>query len=208
MEEAQKELDDAMKEYMLENNVHYFDYPLKFDEYFLTTHQNILAQIRNNNIVRFQYAGTSMALYIKQISIRYGDGVLPQWDITLTDDVEIVLNKIGQVTDDVSRMRVQLTDLQRYYSENVIALLEEKLSKVSPKDISRTAKERRAGSLGYAEALLISYNKNKKYPLSYERLYTHKAPVRKRSTSVVEDYSPDTIPDDMQSTIFDIDDAE
>ena len=87
-------------------------------------------------------------------------------------------------------------------------LFKEKLSKVSPKDISRTAKERRAGSLGYAEALLISYNKNKKYPLSYERLYTHKAPVRKRSTSVVEDYSPDTIPDDMQSTIFDIDDAE
>jgi hypothetical protein len=87
-------------------------------------------------------------------------------------------------------------------------LFKEKLSKVSPKDISRTAKERRAGSLGYAEALLIFYNKNKKYPLSYERLYTHKAPVRKRSTSVVEDYSPDTIPDDMQSTIFDIDDAE
>lgn len=87
-------------------------------------------------------------------------------------------------------------------------LFKEKLSKVSPKDISRTAKERRAGSLGYAEALLISYNKNKKYPLSYERLYTHKAPVRKRSTSVVEDYSPDTVPDDMQSTIFDIDDAE
>ena len=40
IEEAQEELDDAMKEYMLENNVHYFDYPLKFDEYFLTTHQH------------------------------------------------------------------------------------------------------------------------------------------------------------------------
>ena len=87
-------------------------------------------------------------------------------------------------------------------------LFKEKLSKVSPKDVSRTAKERRAGSLGYAEALLIFYNKNKKYPLSYERLYTNKAPVRKRSTSVVEDYSPNIVPNDMQSTIFDISDAE
>lgn len=129
--DAQVELDEAMKEYMLENNIHYFDYPLKFDEYFLTTHQDILAQIKNNNIVRFQYIRENMALYIKQITIKYGEGVLPQWDITLTDDVEIVLSKIGQVTDDVSRMRVQLSELQKYYSENFITLIEEKLSKVS-----------------------------------------------------------------------------
>lgn len=128
---AQEELDETMKEYMLENNIHYFDYPLKFDEYFLTTHQDILAQIKNNNIVRFQYIGTNMALYIKQIIVKYGEGVLPTWDITLTDDVEIVLSKIGQVTDDVSRMRVQLSELQKYYNENIITLIEGKLSKVS-----------------------------------------------------------------------------
>lgn len=37
----------------------------------------------------------------------------------------------------------------------------EKSGRYSVKDISRTAKERRAGSLGYAEALLILYNKNR-----------------------------------------------
>lgn len=127
---AEKELDDAMMEYLLENNIYYYEYPLKFDEHFLATHQGILAQIKNNNIVRFRYSGADMALYIKQITIKYGDKVLPQYDITLTDDVEIVLNKIGQVTDDVSRMRVQVSELQKYYSENLIQAINSKLSRI------------------------------------------------------------------------------
>lgn len=127
---AEARLDDAAKGYMRENNVHYYEYPLKFDEYFLATHTNILSQIRNNTIVRFQYGGElPMALYVKQITIKYS-GILPTYDITLTDDVEIVLNQIGQVTDDVSRMRVQVSELQKYYSENIIQAINEKLSKV------------------------------------------------------------------------------
>lgn len=127
---AEARLDDAAKEYMRENNVHYYEYPLKFDEHFLATHTVILSQIRNNAIVRFQYGGElPMALYVKQMTIKYS-GVLPTYDITLTDDVEIVLNQIGQVTDDVSRMRVQVSELQKYYSENIIQAINEKLSKV------------------------------------------------------------------------------
>lgn len=127
---AEARLDDAAKEYMRENNVHYYEYPLKFDEHFLTTHTDILSQIRNNTIVRFQYGGElPMALYVKQMTVKYS-GVLPTYDITLTDDVEIVLNQIGQVTDDVSRMRVQVSELQKYYSENIINAINEKLSKV------------------------------------------------------------------------------
>lgn len=127
---AEQSLDETMKEYMLENNVHYYDYPLKFDEHFFATNTGILEQIQNNNVVRFQYAGVQMALYIKQITIKYGDKPLPQYDITLTDDVEIVLNQIGQVTDDVSRMRVQVSELQKYYSENLIQAINSKLSKI------------------------------------------------------------------------------
>lgn len=128
---AEAELDDAMKEYMLENNVYYYDYPLKFDEHFLATHTDILKQIRNNSIVRFQYAQEpTMALYVKQITVKFGEKVLPQYDITLTDDVEIVLNKIGEVTDDVSRMRVQISELQKYYSQNLIDAINSKLSRI------------------------------------------------------------------------------
>ena len=127
---AETELDEAMRDYMLENNSHYYDYPLKFDEHFLATNVGILEQIQNNNIVRFQYAGTQMALYIKQITIKFGDSPLPKYDITLTDNVEVVLNQIGQVTDDVSRMREQISELQKDYSENLVQEINSKLSRI------------------------------------------------------------------------------
>jgi hypothetical protein len=129
---AQDELEDAAKEYMLENNVFYYDYPLKFDEYFLANNLSILEQVRNNTIVRFKFGNEpTMALYIKQITVKYGDNPLPTYDITLTDDVEIVLNQIGQVTDDVSRMRVQMSELQKYYSENVVNEIRNKISRIA-----------------------------------------------------------------------------
>lgn len=46
----------------------------------------------------------------------------------------------------------------------------EKLSKVSIKEISRSAKERGNGSMGYAEAILTIYNKRMKNPLKMGQL--------------------------------------
>jgi hypothetical protein len=53
-------------------------------------------------------------------------------------------------------------------------VFKEKVGRVSVKEISRTAKERKAGSLGYAEALLLAYNKKSHNPLKWETLYAHK----------------------------------
>ena len=47
----------------------------------------------------------------------------------------------------------------------------ERLGLVSMKTIIRTARERRPGSLGYAEAMLVFYNKKCKYRLSMKKLY-------------------------------------
>ena len=126
---AQERLDEAMRSYMLENNVHYFDYPLKFDEKFLYDNLNILSQIRNNTAIRFEFAGQVLELFVKQISIKYGQGVLPQYDITLTDDVNVVLNQIGQVQKDISKINSLLSALQQTYDRNVWNELSKKLSK-------------------------------------------------------------------------------
>ena len=53
-------------------------------------------------------------------------------------------------------------------------LFKEKVGEFSARDISRTAKERRTGSLGYAESMLIAYNKKMKYPLRWSKLYATK----------------------------------
>ena len=53
-------------------------------------------------------------------------------------------------------------------------LFVERLSRVSAKEITRNAKERRNGSLGFAEVLLQTYNKRTKYPLRVNKLYNAK----------------------------------
>lgn len=51
-------------------------------------------------------------------------------------------------------------------------VFKEKVGNMSIKELTRTAKERRAGALGYAEAMLIAYNKRNKAPLIWQSLYS------------------------------------
>ena len=53
-------------------------------------------------------------------------------------------------------------------------IFKEKLGEISLKEITRTARERRTGSLGYAEAMLVFYNKKLKAPLHWNTLYSNK----------------------------------
>lgn len=71
----------------------------------------------------------------------------------------------------------------------------EKVGRFSAKDISRTAKERRAGSLGYAEAMLLAYNRKMRYPLRWGKLYNKKG-VDDIGPDVETDMEPDDSEDD------------
>lgn len=51
-------------------------------------------------------------------------------------------------------------------------VFKEKLGSISIKELTRTAKERRAGSLGFSEAMLLAYNKRNKSPLYWNTLYS------------------------------------
>lgn len=132
IDKAQERLDVAMKRYMLENNMPLYDYPLSFDEHFLETNQAILAQIKPNTIVRFLYKDNedAMELSVKEMSIQYGTNPLPTYNITLTDEVSIVLNQIGQIADGLSKLGSQVALLQAIYGLDVVGELNKKLSRV------------------------------------------------------------------------------
>ncbi len=66
-------------------------------------------------------------------------------------------------------------------------MFKDKLGEVSIKELTKTAKERRAGSLGFAEAMLIVYNKRLKPPLPWNDLYSNKTERRRgEEASVLE----------------------
>lgn len=77
-------------------------------------------------------------------------------------------------------------------------IFKDKLGSLSAKEIIRLAKERRSGSMGYAEAMLTEYNKKMKYGLSWVKL--HEKNERKNKNDITEeDYEDNPFP----QTIFD-----
>jgi hypothetical protein len=63
----------------------------------------------------------------------------------------------------------------------------EKVGKFSSREIGRIAKERKAGSLGYAESMLIAYNKKMKAPLKWSKLYLTKSTEQYPDVDIDED---------------------
>ena len=63
----------------------------------------------------------------------------------------------------------------------------EKVGGMSIRELSKIAKERRAGALGYAEAMLIAYNKRNKAGLTWQRLYSGSS---NKTTSLDENGEP------------------
>ena len=55
----------------------------------------------------------------------------------------------------------------------------DKLGVVSIKELTRTAKDRKAGPMGFAEAMLICYNKKSRAPLPYDIMYKYKSSQRR-----------------------------
>lgn len=62
-----------------------------------------------------------------------------------------------------------------YENELKDDIFKEKIGRCSIKELARTAKERIAGSLGYAEAMLFLYNKKMRMPLKLSKLYKNGA---------------------------------
>lgn len=59
----------------------------------------------------------------------------------------------------------------------------EKVGALSVKNLSRSAKDRRPGSIGYAEAMLLAYNRKCRNPLQWNKLYGTAGNAQKDETA-------------------------
>lgn len=148
---AETNLESQMKTYMQENNRYYYDYPLKFDEFFLATHLHLLAQIRPNSVIRFSYAGSTIQLYVKQLTVKYGNSPLPEYDITLTDNIDVVLNQIGQVAEGLTQLGTRISQLQSLYGKDALQSL---LNAINEK-LSREYRDVAKGFISFVQGIGI-----------------------------------------------------
>ncbi len=145
-------------------------------------------------------AGNNQELVIKGLVESYNlkiSGSAVPGSITAVGTLEIIYEKYGyEMLDHVLKLIIMTWEgEQKSFSSNILngvvrllyafgdrlddEIFKEKLGVVSIKELSKLAKERRAGSLGYAEAMLLFYNKNKKKPLQWNILYSSKARFKK-----------------------------
>ena len=65
-------------------------------------------------------------------------------------------------------------------------IFKDKLGCISLKELTRTAKDRRAGSLGFSEAIVTYYNKRSRFGLPMQDLYSHKPKKKQEETESAE----------------------
>ena len=80
----------------------------------------------------------------------------------------------------------------------------EKLGVVSLKELTRTARERSAGSRGFAEAMLLIYNKKTQRPLQMSKLYSNKGPKPQNPLSDEDNSSKTQTPDPVADGQMDL----
>ncbi|MBQ8667577.1 MAG: hypothetical protein IJ526_12035 [Lachnospiraceae bacterium] len=152
-------------------------------------------------------AGNDKELVIKGLvesyDLRIASSSAPG-SITAVGTLENIYDKYGyEMLDHVLKLIIMTWEgEQKSFSSNIMngivrllyafgasikdEVFRDKLGTVSIKEVTKLAKERRAGSLGYAEAMLIFYNKNKKNTLPWNVLYSNK-PRFKGSPNTIED---------------------
>lgn len=86
-------------------------------------------------------------------------------------------------------------------------IFKERLGRISIKTLCQTAKDRRVGSLGYAEVILIFYNKRSKVHLTWDKLYAKKT-TRKNKAEDLMEYEPPSNDFDYENLTETSSDAE
>ena len=80
------------------------------------------------------------------------------------------------------------------------------MERISIKELSRNARDRKAGSLGFSEAMLLIYNQKTKKTLRFEQLYSRKnkkhKPMDSEQTEEVTTPEPVAEPDGKQMELF------
>ena len=137
-------------------------------------------------------AGNDKQLIIKDLVESYGLHITPSGcpgGICAVSSLEFIHDRYGfHILDLTLRLTIGtwegepqslsagilkgIAKLLNIYGEDIKEdTFKDRLSRISVKEVVRTAKERRPGSMGFAESLLLYYNKKARNPLPWDQLY-------------------------------------
>ena len=117
--------------------------------------------------------GYHMLEHVLQLCIRTWEGAANSFSSNIMNGIARLLNAYGDTLKD--------------------DIFVDKVGSISVKELNRTAKERKGGAMGFAEAMLIEYNKRARgTALHMDILHTHRAAARTLPPEAEAAHSADT----------------
>ena len=131
--------------------------------------------------------GISAVSTLERIYDKYGQAVLDNYDLRFRGSgVATAATWEGEDNSFSGSILMGIARIVVAYGDSIRDdVFKDHVGRVSVKAIIRAAKERRPGALGYAEAMILEYNKKSKYRLSLRTLYGGK-PVNSEDEFVEE----------------------
>lgn len=105
---AEKRLERAIVEYMLENNAEKFTYGVSFSRVFTATDKSVMPVLDENSSVIVEYDGRQETMYVSQYTLRASsDNAVPEVSVTITeqvsDSVDPIRQAVSQAKSDVAQ---------------------------------------------------------------------------------------------------------
>lgn len=101
---AEKKLDEAIIEYMAQNNTEKFTFSIVFSRIFLQKNPDILDKLNENSKIYVKYNDLTYPLFVDSYSYKMNEGeALPEITVSLTDTLALGSNSMANIVSEVKK---------------------------------------------------------------------------------------------------------
>lgn len=101
---AEKKLDEAIIEYMAQNNTDKFNFSIVFSRIFLQKNPDILAKLNENSKIYVKYNNLTYPLFVDSYSYKMNEGeALPEITVSLTDTLVLGSSSMANIVSEVKK---------------------------------------------------------------------------------------------------------
>lgn len=105
---AEKRLDKAILDYMLDNNQEKFNFSLDFSRIYLQDNPAILEKLTENARIQIKYNERTYVQYVNSFTYNVDDNPIPQISVNLVESLSIAQNVIERAVSDVTNKMTRM----------------------------------------------------------------------------------------------------
>lgn len=100
--QAEKRLETAILDYLLDNNQEKFNFSIAFSRIYLQEHPDVLAKLTENAKIKIRYNNRTYIQYVSSLSCNVDETPIPEITVNLTEELSVRENPISRAISEVS----------------------------------------------------------------------------------------------------------